>query len=106
VIGERGGTLSGGQRQCLAIARAIIKYAPIVILDKPTAGLDARSAAHVMASLDRLMQGRTVIVISHQLRLLRHVDRVLVLDGGRIVEEGAPQYLLAPRRALPRTPAR
>jgi ABC-type multidrug transport system fused ATPase/permease subunit len=95
VIGERGGTLSGGQRQCVAIARAIIHDAPLVILDEPTTGLDARSAAQVMEALDRLMPQRTVILVTHQLRLLRHVDRVLVLDGGRLVEEGAPRDLLA-----------
>lgn len=95
VIGERGGTLSGGQRQCVAIARAIIKAAPIVILDEPTTGLDGQSAALVMEALSRLMEGRTVLMISHQPQNLRHVDRVVVLEAGHIVEEGNHAALLA-----------
>ena len=95
VLGERGGTLSGGQRQCVAIARAIIRDAPIVILDEPTTGLDNRSAELVTAALDRLMRGRTVILISHHLQTIREVDRIVVLEGGRIVEEGTHASLLS-----------
>ncbi|MEE9230941.1 MAG: ATP-binding cassette domain-containing protein, partial [Acidobacteriota bacterium] len=95
VIGERGGTLSGGQRQCVAIARAIIRNPAIVILDEPTVGLDSQSAALVMEALRRLMKGRTVIIISHQLRSVQNADRLIVLDGGRIVEEGTHSTLLA-----------
>ncbi|HSF33946.1 MAG TPA: ABC transporter ATP-binding protein [Candidatus Tectomicrobia bacterium] len=99
VIGERGGTLSGGQRQCVAIARAIIKDAQIVILDEPTAGLDGQSADLVIKALHRLMEGRTVISISHQLCSVQDVDRIVILEGGRLVEEGTHATLLA-RSAL------
>jgi ABC-type multidrug transport system fused ATPase/permease subunit len=102
VIGERGGTLSGGERQCVAIARAMIKDAPIVILDEPTTGLDTWSAAMVAAALRRLMEGRTVLLISHDLKHARDVDRVVVMDAGRIVDEGAHADLLA-RNDLYRT---
>lgn len=102
VLGERGGTLSGGERQCVAIARAIIKDAPIVILDEPATGLDGRSAALVLGALRGLMDGRTVVVISHHLHQIRDVDRVLVLEGGRIVDEGAPADL-ASRQGLYQT---
>jgi ABC-type multidrug transport system fused ATPase/permease subunit len=95
VIGERGGTLSGGERQCVTIARAIIKDAPIVILDEPTTGLDGWSAAMVVEALKRLMEGRTVVLISHQLGNIRGVDRVIVVDRGRVVDEGTHSALLA-----------
>ena len=95
VIGERGGTLSGGQRQCVAIARAIIRNPAIAILDEPTTGLDSRSSALVMEGLRHLMEGRTVITISHQLRTVRDVDRIIVLDRGRIIEEGTHSALVA-----------
>lgn len=95
VIGERGCTLSGGERQCVAIARAIIKDAPIVILDEPTAGLDSWSAALVVQAIRQLMDARTVIMISHDLRNLRDVERVIVIDGGRIVDEGSHEKLRA-----------
>jgi len=94
VIGERGGTLSGGERQCVAIARAIIRDPSIVILDEPTTGLDGPAAAMVMNALGRLMEDRTVIIISHQLRSVQDADRVVVLDGGRIVEQGDHEELL------------
>ncbi|NIR43217.1 MAG: ABC transporter ATP-binding protein [Gemmatimonadetes bacterium] len=95
VIGERGGTLSGGQRQCVAIARAMIKDAPIVILDEPTTGLDGQSSALVLEALRRLMQGRTVLMITHQLHTVPEADRVVVIENGRIVEEGTPAELLS-----------
>ena len=95
VIGERGGTLSGGQRQCVAIARAIIRDPAIVILDEPTNGLDSQSAALVMEALHRLMERRTVITISHQLQSVQNADRIIILDHGRIVEEGTHSTLLA-----------
>lgn len=93
VVGERGCTVSGGQRQCVAIARAMIKDAPIVILDEPTTGLDSESAVVVLRALDRLMEGRTVLMISHQLGSIRAADRILVLQGGKIVEEGTHETL-------------
>ena len=94
-LGERGGTLSGGQRQAVAIARALIKNAPIVILDEPTTGLDRDSAALVVAALDRLMEGRTVILISHQMDTVHGMDRMVMLDHGRIVGEGAHDRMLS-----------
>ncbi|MHC4616731.1 MAG: ABC transporter ATP-binding protein [Planctomycetota bacterium] len=94
-LGERGGTLSGGQRQCIAIARAIIKDAPIVILDEPTVGLDNQSALLVMGALRELMAGKTVLVISHQLGTLRDVDKVVVLRQGEVVQEGSPSEVFS-----------
>jgi ATP-binding cassette, subfamily B, bacterial len=89
VLGERGGTLSGGQRQCVSIARAMLRDAPIVILDEPTTGLDARSSTLVSAAIERLVAGRTVLLISHDLRTLRDVDRIVVLEAGRVVQQGS-----------------
>jgi ATP-binding cassette, subfamily B, bacterial len=88
VLGERGGTLSGGQRQCVAIARAMLRDAPIVLLDEPTTGLDPRSALLVTQALQQLMKGRTVLVVSHELHRLRDLDRIVVLDRGRLVQDG------------------
>lgn len=93
-LGERGSTLSGGQRQRLAIARAFIRETPILILDEPTTGLDAESAGLVVGALRSLMQGRTTLIISHDLGLLRCADRILVIADGRIVETGTHDDLL------------
>ncbi|HEX6149268.1 MAG TPA: ABC transporter ATP-binding protein, partial [Nocardioides sp.] len=93
-LGERGSTLSGGQRQRLAIARAFIRRAPILILDEPTTGLDAESARSVVDALRSLMRGKSTIVISHDLGLIRCADRVLVIAEGRIVESGAHEQLI------------
>jgi ATP-binding cassette, subfamily B, bacterial len=89
VLGERGGTLSGGQRQCVAIARAILRDAPIVIMDEPTTGLDQRAAALVVEALQQLIEGRTVLMISHELHRLWDAHRIVVLDRGRLVQEGS-----------------
>jgi ATP-binding cassette subfamily B protein len=88
IPGERGGTLSGGQRQCVAIARAMLRDAPIVVLDEPTTGLDQRSAGIVTEALQKLMQGRTVLMISHDLDRLRDADRIVVLENAHLVQEG------------------
>ncbi|HYF54932.1 MAG TPA: ABC transporter transmembrane domain-containing protein [Salinarimonas sp.] len=93
-VGERGVTLSGGQRQRIAIARAILKDAPILLLDEATSALDAESEHAVQAALDHLMRGRTTLVIAHRLATVRSADRILVLDRGRIVEEGTHDALV------------
>jgi ABC-type multidrug transport system fused ATPase/permease subunit len=95
VIGARGATLSGGERQRVAIARAMIRNAPILLLDEPTTGLDAENEQLVMEALELLMRGRTTLLISHRLNLIDRVDRVLVVDGGQIVESGSPAVLRA-----------
>ena len=94
VIGERGVTLSGGEKQRLAIARAMLKDAAVVVLDEPTSALDSTTESSVLAALDRLLEGRTTFIIAHRLTTIRRATRVIVLDGGRIVESGTPRQLL------------
>lgn len=94
-VGENAARLSGGQRQRLAIARALIKNAPILILDEATSALDNESERQVQASLERLMKGRTTLVIAHRLSTVQNADRIIVLDAGKIVEQGAHAELLA-----------
>lgn len=93
-VGENASQLSGGQRQRLAIARALIKDAPILILDEATSALDNESERQVQASLERLMVGRTTLVIAHRLSTVQKADRILVLDGGRVIEQGSHDELL------------
>ena len=93
-VGERGITLSGGQRQRMAIARAILRDAPILLLDEATSALDAESEMLVQRALDHLMQGRTTLVIAHRLATVLKADRILVMENGRIVEEGTHQTLV------------
>jgi ATP-binding cassette subfamily B protein len=93
--GERGVTLSGGQRQRIAIARAILKNAPVLLLDEATSALDAESEKLVQNALDGLMKDRTTIVIAHRLATVLKADRILVMDDGRVVEEGNHQSLVA-----------
>lgn len=95
MVGERGVTLSGGQRQRIAVARAIIRNAPILILDEPTSGLDAASEQAVIDALDRLMKGRTTVVIAHHLSAIRHADVILVLKECELVEQGTHDALMA-----------
>ena len=94
-VGERGRLLSGGERQRLAIARALLKDPPILILDEATSALDAATEARVQAALDEVMKGRTTFVIAHRLATVRKASRILVLDGGRLIESGTFEELVA-----------
>ncbi|MFO0017703.1 MAG: ABC transporter ATP-binding protein [Synechococcaceae cyanobacterium] len=95
LVGERGQRLSGGQRQRIALARTILKDPPILILDEATAAVDNETEAAIQRSLDRLIAGRTTLVIAHRLSTVRHADRIIVMDQGRIVESGCHEDLLA-----------
>jgi ATP-binding cassette subfamily B protein len=95
VLAERGASLSGGQRQRLSIARAALRDAPILLLDEPTVGLDAESEAAVAAALWRLAQGRTTLLVTHDLAVAPQAERVVVLSGGGVVEDGPHDMLLA-----------
>ena len=93
MVGDRGVRLSGGQRQRLAIARALLKNAPILLLDEATSALDSESEQAIQAALDVLMRGRTVIAIAHRLSTLRNFDRIVVMDAGTVIDDGAPEEL-------------
>jgi ATP-binding cassette subfamily B protein/subfamily B ATP-binding cassette protein MsbA len=93
-VGERGATLSGGEKQRLAIARAFLKDAPLLVLDEPTSALDARTETGLLETLERLTVGRTTFVIAHRLSTIRNADRILVMDGGQVVEDGTHTGLL------------
>lgn len=94
MIGENGARLSGGERQRISIARALLKGAPVVLLDEATASLDVENETEVQGALSRLLAGRTVIVIAHRMRTVMAADKVVVLDGGRVVEQGNPSELM------------
>ena len=93
--GERGARLSGGQRQRIILARTLLKNAPILVLDEATAALDSEAEHAIQEQLDTLMVGKTVITIAHRLSTLARMDRIVVLDSGRILEEGSHQQLIA-----------
>lgn len=95
MVGENGARLSGGERQRISIARALLKDAPIVLLDEATASLDVENETEVQGALSHLLAGRTVIVIAHRMRTVMAADKVVVLDGGRVAEQGSPAELLA-----------
>ena len=94
-LGERGSRLSGGERQRIAVARAFLKNAPLLILDEPTSAIDSKTEAVILDSLDRLMEGRTTFMIAHRLSTIRRADWILVVDQGQIVEQGRHDDLLA-----------
>ena len=94
VVGERGVKVSGGERQRIAIASAILKDAPILILDEATSALDSESETAIQKALQNIMKNKTVIAIAHRLSTLRNMDRIVVLEHGKIVESGEPKELL------------
>jgi ABC-type multidrug transport system fused ATPase/permease subunit len=95
LLGERGAAISGGERQRIAVARAFLKDAPILILDEPTSSVDSKTEAVILDALDRLMMGRTTFMIAHRLSTLHHAHQILVLDNGRLVEQGSHEQLIA-----------
>ncbi len=99
-MGERGVKLSGGQRQRVAIARAMLKNAPILILDEATSALDSESEVLIQDALWKLMQNKTALVIAHRLSTIQKMDRILVLDKGKIVEQGSHAQLLKKKSGL------
>ena len=94
-LNERGAKLSGGERQRVAVARAFLRNAPMLILDEPTSSIDSKTEIVILDALERLMAGRTTFLVAHRLSTLRNVSRILVLDRGRIVEQGTHEQLLA-----------
>jgi ATP-binding cassette, subfamily B, bacterial len=100
LVGERGVKLSGGQKQRISIARAMLKDAPIIILDEATSSLDTKSEVLVQEGLDRLLKNRTAIIIAHRLSTIAHADHILVISGGKIAEEGKPSELLKKKQGV------
>src|SRR6058998_4153596 len=95
LVGERGGHLSVGQRQRIGIARAFLKNAPILLLDEPTSALDPTTESAIMETIKELMRGRTTIIITHRIATIHGVDQIVVLEGGRVVEQGRGPELAA-----------
>ncbi len=95
VVGERGVTLSGGERQRISIARAILKKAPILLLDEATSSVDAESEALIQKSLARLTEQRTTVIVAHRLSTVRNADNIIVIEDGRVAEQGTHEDLLA-----------
>ncbi len=100
LVGERGVKLSGGQRQRISIARAFLKNSPILILDEATSSLDSASEHAIQESLQKLMEGRTVIAIAHRLSTLKRMDRIVVVENGKIIEDGSPEILLKKQKGI------
>ena len=94
VIGENGSTLSGGERQRISIARALLKDAPVVLLDEATASLDVENESAVQTALSRLLRGKTVLVIAHRMRTVAGADHIVVLEDGHVVQQGTPAELM------------
>ena len=94
VIGESGATISGGEKQRISIARAIMKDAPIIILDEATANVDPENEAELQKAIEALTRGKTIIMIAHRLKTVRHADQILVVDHGRIVQHGTHDQLM------------
>ena len=94
VIGENGSTLSGGERQRISIARALLKNAPVILLDEATASLDAENETKVQAGISELVKDKTVIIIAHRMRTVRNADHIVVIDGGVVSEQGRPEELI------------
>jgi ATP-binding cassette subfamily B protein/subfamily B ATP-binding cassette protein MsbA len=94
ILGELGATISGGEQQRLAIARAFLKNAPVLILDEPTSALDSGTEAHLLKALEQLMVGRTTFIISHRLSMIRRADHIIVLNDGKVAETGIHDALL------------
>jgi ABC-type multidrug transport system fused ATPase/permease subunit len=95
LVGDRGSTLSGGQRQRIGIARVMVRNSPILLLDEPTAALDSESEKLVIDALEKLMKGRTVIAIAHRLSTIRDADKIVVISGGVVAEDGTHEELMA-----------
>lgn len=94
VIGENGSTLSGGECQCLSIARALLKDAPVILLDEATASLDVDNETEIQEAISKLVKGKTVLVIAHRMRTVENADKIVVLDGGVVTESGTHEQLM------------
>ena len=94
IIGENGSTLSGGERQRISIARALLKDAPVILLDEATASLDVENESAVQEALSRLLQGKTVLIIAHRMRTVAGADHIVVLENGHVAQQGTPKELM------------